>query len=616
MEQENIVIDHNEFDDGSTALMQSSKFKNLSKEFFQVDTSKSTDPLKNVKDYSKFFSFRLPYELSDFFIRLDEAPLFWIIRSPLTIHIESIYKALTQSGGPNSYKTIQEFYTKWIVIKPEEEKKYFAASVLNLAEKKTTGRGVFPLLILQALILGFDKLLFNPVKSLELLENAKDVLNDGKLNSDFRDELAYLIHIYSAFVYLNQMDFAQAKAKLAESIMVKPVGITSRFYQALVDVQETQEVVPADFISDLYNVDLSRLEFAIDSNDNAMFDYFVKFPVTLNIFYHPEFAPSFEIFADYFNNAKNGVETDIKTIRMKLNEFKDLKLNEHYNPRIIQDIAFLEKIIHDFVDTKSLTFLGTLAKLSEKFKKIADSVLEIIRQKHFVVVKERLLVFDRGMQDKYNEMQILTKNYEEQKVKIKEKLDLNLEVIEKRAADNVAVLEERIKNLQYIQSLNPKATFRNAMTYNFILSFTVFLLGGCAGYSSSAVDDPGKMNSVLSIIIVSGFKWGMIAFFVGLIISGIAAGLALLEGTNQKQRLLQTINAVKNEKDFQKTFFKKEHEKAKKEVEDNHTKLMDEQKKQMDELKSDREKNEKEFKEEAEKKVQEETKQLRALLES
>jgi hypothetical protein len=320
--------------------------------------------------------------------------------------------------------------------------------------------------------------------------------------------------------------------------------------------------------------------------------------------------------ADYFYTARNDVETNIKTIRTKLNDFKDLNLTEHYNPKILQDIDFLEKIISAFFESNNLIFLGTLVKLKEKFTKIIEEVTEVMRQKNFVVVKERLLIYDKGLQEKYNELQIITKNYADQKIKLKENFDKNLEVIEQRAADNVAILEERIQNLQYIQSLNPRATFRNAMTYNLILSFTVFLLGGCAGYSNSGIDDPGKANGILAIIIISGFKWGMIAFLVGAIISLVAAGLALLEFTNQKQRLLQTINAVKNEKEYQKSYLKKEFEKTSKENEDRNTKLIDEHKKQMDNLKTERDNNEKVFKEEAEQKVHEETKQLRALLDS
>jgi hypothetical protein len=616
MEQEHILVDSTEFEDSSLAVLQNSKFKNLSKEFFQFDSSKESDILKSIKDYSKFFSFRLPYDINDFFIQLEEAPLYWVIRSPVTAHIENIFKAITQSTGPNSYKTIKEFYTKWIAIKPDEEKKYFAASALTLAEKKSTGRGNFPLLILQAIILGYDKMLFNPVKALELLENSKDVLNDGKLNIDIKDEIAYLIQIYSSFVHFNQMDLAQAKAKLIDALAIKPTGITARFYQVLVDTKESQGAMPPEFVSELYNYDLSRLDYAIDTNDSAMFEYFVKFPVCVNLFHHMEFAPSFDIIADFFHNVRNGIETDIKTIRTKLNEFKDLNFEEHYNPKIIQDITFLEKTIHAFVESKSLIILGTLSKLREKFNQVAEAIIEVMRQKSFSIIKERLQVFDRGMQDKYNEMQVITKNYEDQKTKLKEKLDINLDIVEKRSANNVAILEERIHNLQYIQSLNPRATFRNAMTYNFILSFTVFLLGGCAGYSNSAIDDPNKMNSVLSIIIISGFKWGIIAFLVGFIISLVAAGLALLEGTNQKQRLLQTINAVKNEKEFQINFFKKDFEKASKEAEDRYTKALEEQKKQLNDLKNERETNEKTFKEEAEHKVQEETKQLRAIIES
>jgi predicted S18 family serine protease len=276
----------------------------------------------------------------------------------------------------------------------------------------------------------------------------------------------------------------------------------------------------------------------------------------------------------------------------------------------------LDKIIPNFVESKNLLLCGAMVRLREKLGKVIESVIDVIKQKYYKVVKERLNLFDRELQDKFNEIQNLTKSFDDQKIKYKEKLENTLTLIGRKAAENIAILEERIKNLLFIQSLNPKTTFKNAMTYNFILSFTVFLMGGCAGYSNSFIGEPGKMNDLITVILVSGLKWGIIAFFVGLIISIVAAGLAFIEGVNQKQRLVQTINAIKEERDYEIDYYKKDLERNLKDSEDRFNKAIEEQKKHINDLKSEREKQEKVFKEEAEQRIHEEAKHLRALLES
>lgn len=141
MENDKIIYDENfnsveGFEDSTLSEVNIFKFKNMGKEFFQLDVDEVVDILKNIKESSRFFSFKLPDEISEAFIRYEEAPLFWTSRSPIILQLEDIYKTSSgNSTGQSAYKAIKEFYTKWIIIKSEDEKRYFAASALNYAEK-------------------------------------------------------------------------------------------------------------------------------------------------------------------------------------------------------------------------------------------------------------------------------------------------------------------------------------------------------------------------------------------------------------------------------------------------------------------------------------------------
>ncbi len=619
MEKDNIIFDGN-FDsmdgieDSTLSEVNMHKFKNLGKEFFQLNFDDAIDPLKNIKESSRFFSFRLPEEISEVFIRYEEAPLFWLSRSPIILQLEDIYKTSSQhSGGQSAYKSVKEFYTKWLVIKSEDEKRYFAASALNYAEKKSS-RNNFLYLIIQSIILAYDKLLFNPVKSLELLEQSKEVLNENKLTDELKSELLYLINVYSGFVYFNQKEIAKAKSKFTEALASKPIGITAKFYFMLSEVQLSQSLIKYETLSEFYNYDLSRIEYAVESNDIALFDHLLKNSVMSNLFYYPEFSLSYDIISDFLKDVKLDNASDINSLKQKINTFKTFNLTEYYNEKVVKDFSFFDKIIQNYPANNNVLFSGGMNKFYQKYKLTAELVINAIKLKYFSQANERLLVFDKQIQEKFNEIQELAKEHDEHKKKMKDRLDNTIKMIVKRVEDNVAVLEERIKNLQLIQSLNPKTAFRNAMTYNFILSITVFLMGGCAGYSNSIASDSEKMNNLMSIIIITGMKWGVIAFIVGLLISLVSAGMALLESSNQRQRLLRAINSIKDEKDYQLDYYKKEYERNEKDTEEKFNKLIEDKKKHLNDIKAERESQEKIYKSEADLKSQEETQKILALL--
>ncbi len=603
-----------EVDESSLSEVNAYKFKNLGKEFFQIDLDEQPDFLKIIKESSRFYSFKLPDEISEQFIRFEEAPLFWLSRSPIILQLEDIYKTSSvHSTSQSAYKSIKEFYTKWIIIKSENEKRYFAASALSLAEKKSS-RNNFLYLMIQSVILAFDKILFNPVKSIELLELSKEVINENKLDDNLRNELLYLINLYSGFVYLIQKDIQKSKNSFLQALAVKPLGISAKFYLTLSEVQIGQSIIKYEMLGELYNYDISRIEYSIEENDLALFEHLLKNTITSNLFYYPEFSLSFLIISDYLKDAKSQNAFDIKSIKIKLNSFKALNLNEYYNEKILKDISFLDKIIQNYSSNNNILLLGSTNKLYQKYKQVAETVANAIKLKYYNQANERLLIFDRQIQDRYSEIQDLSKEQEEHKKKLKERLDSTIKVIVKRAEDNVAVLEERIKNLQLIQSLNPRTAFRNAMTYNFILSVTVFLMGGCAGYSNNITNNPEKMNDIIPLIVMTGLKWGVLAFTVGLLISLISAGMALLESSNQKQRLIRAIGAIKDEKDYQVDYMKKEYERSDKDHEERFNKLIEDKKKHLNDIKSEREAQEKIYKTDAEQKYQEETKKIFELL--
>ncbi len=128
---ENFQVEQ-EYDKLELSEVITAKFRSLAKQYFQFNVFVETDYLKLIKESSQFYSFDLPEEISEMFIKYEEAPLFWVFRSPVMRYLEDFFKtSIARGGSENYYKVIKDFYTKWLLNKHEHEKKYFAASALN-----------------------------------------------------------------------------------------------------------------------------------------------------------------------------------------------------------------------------------------------------------------------------------------------------------------------------------------------------------------------------------------------------------------------------------------------------------------------------------------------------
>ena len=610
--KDDIILD-GDLNDTAITEMLSRRFKNLAKEYLQLDIKNDSEFVKNLKESSRFFSYALPFPINEMFIRQELAPLYWVYRSPLVIYLEEFFKiSLTQSNNQNIHNSIKDFYLKWIMMNPGNEKKYFAASTINFIEKKAS-KSNFLYSILHAVILSYDNYFYNPEKSIELFNTAVDLVDDDNLNETFKEELHYLINIYAGFSYFLQKNPSLAREKFTEALNIKPYGITAKFYHSLSDAIINHQLLSGDIVSDLYDFDIQRIIHAIDNNNLGMMEYFLNNSVVSNFFYYQEFVPSVEMFASFLRDIKGTRNYDLNTVKINLTYFKELKLAEYHTPEFEKNMAFLESVLQKYSANENILFLGASERIQQKFKTTLEVVISAIKNKYYKEVQEKLKKFDTELQDKLTELELLSRDHEGIKAKLQDKMKHNIEMLEKTATENIALLEERISNLHLIQSLDPKAAFKNAMTYNFILSFTVFLMGGCAGYSNNFVDDMIKSGSTFSVIMTTGLKWGVVAFLIGFLIAVVASGLALLEGANQKQKLLQTINALKNEKEHNIVYLKTEFQNKEKDLEDKFKSNMETRKKYIDSLRAEREIQEKTYKEEAEQKIMEESKPILAL---
>ncbi len=603
-----------EFEDNAIGAIMSSKFKSLAKEFFQLDISEGFNYEKIIKDSSQLYSFNLPFELNETFIRFEDAPIFWIKRSPIIILLENFYKlSIANLSGRNYYKTVRDFYTKWWVIKSVEEKRYFSSSAISYLEKKANNNNIL-LLVFHAMILAYDEYMYDPLKSFELLERAKENINQSSINDEYKNEIIYILNICEGFVFTIQNEYKLAYNYFESALKIKPIGVTGKFYFAFINSLIDNDPIAEDILNTVYRFDLSRIEYAIEQNSTEMLDLLLKYPTFNNFFLSADLSSSYEVISNFLRNIKSMGNYDLQKIRANINNFKNLSIEDYYNEDTNLNINYLEKILNNYSKKENALFIGVSEKLHTRFIQTIEAIINKIKEKYSSETLSKLHIYDSEIQNKLNEIQAYTKEKDEVKNRIKERTSKTISAIEKRTAENITILEEKINNLQFVANFDPKAAFQNAMTYNLILSFTVFLLGGCAGYTNSSFEGIGSLNSAMAIILVSGLKWGIIAFGIGVVISLVTAGLAAFEGSNQKQKLFQNINNLKKEKDFQIEYFKKEAENSERLSEEKINKAIEDKKKYIDKLRNERANQEKKYNDESTIKMDNECKPLQKLI--
>ncbi len=613
MSSENIILG-DELEERTLTDLLKARFRTLAKEYLQYDITDDEDLGRVLKENSRFFGFSLPAHVSEFFIKYEDAPVFWVYNSPLNIYLEDMLKGPgAQSISYANHKSIKDFYTKWVLIRSDSEKRYFASSTINQIEKKTSKDNFF-YLILQGIILTYEKSLFNPVKAQELFSSALELINLVKINDVYKIELKYLVLLYFGFLFLKQDLITEAQAKFNEALEVKPFGITAKFYNTLMDTKIRSLILSEEIIREIYNFDLDRLGYAIENNSLNMLDYFLRRPVLSNLFFYLDFSASLEVIETFLRDTRGSFVFDPEGIRIDINNFNNLNVSDYQDESIKKNLVFIETVIKNFTGTTNMLFLATSDKIEQKFLGTLETVYESVRQKYYGEIKEKLKIYDAEIYEKQTELNRITAEQEQSKNKLKEKLNSAINNVERSAAESVAVLEERINNIQMIKSLDPKNSFKNAMTYNLILSFTVFLMGGCAGYSNNFMGDIWKFDNLFSIVIVYGLKWALISFLIGLVVSLISAGSTMLEGSNYRQKLLRTITALKNEKDRKIEYLKKEGEQNEKLLVEKYTKNVEELRVYIENLKNEKMSRERELLEDAEKKIKDESGELEKLI--
>ena len=607
-ESEFISDDFGDLPSGGESLsreMQIARFRTFAKDHFQDLVKKETDYLEYIKRSSQFYSFRLPQDKGEFFISYNTAPLYWLCDPPAVIKFEEWLKqeARGRSSVLDGYRTIREFYSKWATLKSDQEKKYYSLSALKLAERELNKENIL-VPVLQAVILTYDKNVFNPSKAFELLQNALGTLENLKIEDQLKNELKYLIYIYSGFALLKQANYLDASLNFSEAARASALGLTAKFYLAFSEKRAGDRNSALLLIGDILHFDRTAIEFAVEMNSMALVTYFIRNALTYNIFAETDFADLLEDIETAISVETGMPGLGFAKISDALTKLSEARVKDFYTGELEKSIAFLDKACMGLIGNKNTIADYAQAPLQAKFFKITETILETIRQKFFGEVTDQLKPYEVGIAENLNVIRHLEKEEEEIKNSQKKKLAESLEDLDRIINDNIVFVENKIENINDNPKFNPHSVFNNAMVYNLIITMVVFAIGGFAGCSRSSLDDSEGIRDVMSTVMLAGIKWGMLTFFIGTIISGFMAAFAVMERTTEKQNLLRKITYFKAHKERETELIIRENEKRLKTIAENFKERVQSHKKSVDKLRSEREERNAALLEEANGKIQ------------
>lgn len=541
LEKNSLAINESE-----TAL---ANFYRLGKDHFDLTIHGEFDFITNIKENIKILSFDLPDELKEIFIPFSNAPIYWIYDSWLLNQIEEFMKInFARAKYFDLHKSIKDNFTKWATTKLRGEKEYYANLTLNFIERDIYKHNFFKHII-HAIILTYHNSLYNPAKAINLYDTVKDLVNTLRLSEEVKKELSYIIQLYTGFVYLKEKDYEKANICFKEAIDIKANGITAKIYTALTELKLGRDDITMYYLREVLAYDFHRLLVSLDVNNFGMFNYFLRNAFINNIFYEKDFAYSYQMIANILQPYRLAEENALNKIAHKFNLLKEKNIKEYFTDDILKSISFLEKTIQSYLNSTNTLILGMYPEFERKYNVTIDLIIEEMKKTVYEEIEAKLLQYDQYIKEYAEAEAQLRKELENFHIKSRENLEKAIKNIKDNYENEVRILEEQITRIPQLDRFNPSKSFSTNMINNAVIALVVFIIGGLASYSNRVVTDTSEFNSILAFVLFSGFKWGIISFLVGTLISGAVAGLVILERAEEKQRLIKRIILLKNHKE-------------------------------------------------------------------
>ncbi|NWF90426.1 MAG: hypothetical protein HXY50_13315 [Ignavibacteriaceae bacterium] len=559
----------------------------LKQQFFKKSKLRDFSYLEVLKEGSKFFTFDLPKEISEYFVRREDTPNLWLLEYPIIIHSEKYLDEKNKTKNQDE-NTVKRYYQRWVMAKESYQKKIFSSLAAKLLANTPDSKNFLDFIYFSIILL-FDESIKNCNEAIWQLQKAKDFLNNSQLEESFKQELNYHIELYKAYAQIELGNFEAAGNHLSEALQLNSNGITAKFYLAYVSSITNQPDLGSQLVKNIVEYDIRRLKFACESNNNVLLNYFIQNTIFTNIFYYSEFAAYSHVLEE---SLRINIPPQFKIaefLKNKLDSLKELELDSYYTKKITKSLEFFCKFIEEHKLDNSYTFRFISQIVLAHFATFVNDLKTCIHDKTYIPFENEMKRYDGYIDESTTIMNQLSKELVDFKEEIKKKLSQTIQQIDEYTKESIQEIEISLQNLEKQKRYNPVLTFRNSMSYNIFVSIIVFIIGGVAGYNNNSGFFDGEFNVLLAEVLVTGLKWAALTFIVGFFIALGLSVFVLVERSNQKQRLHRSAAVHSKEKEIAIEALKEEAESKQISITENFNQRIESHKRKIENLKREKE---------------------------
>ncbi|RPI63767.1 MAG: hypothetical protein EHM44_04430, partial [Ignavibacteriales bacterium] len=355
------------------------RFNKLKHTYFKNFIKNNETYLDFLKIGSRHFSFQLPENIDEIFLKKENSPLFWLLESPILTVCEKSFNENSHGNRQSDRNEIKKNFTKWVIAAEQSQKKIFAA--LTVKEIKSSINFLTYIdSIYYSLILIFDESIRNPYKAIEELNKAQSSVDESFLTPEIKRDLNYLIQLYKGFAFLTLGNNEEAATELSYAMDSKESGITAKFYFAYLSATQKRDDFTKALIKEILNYDLDRLNYAIDCSSIVVMNFLLNNPVFPNIVNYYEFSP----YTDYIQSELIESSLDSKkivsTLQIRLNQLKKNEFDEYFTDESRQTIKFLNDLCEQHAHNQSIFLSMVSNNINNKFHNVLDEIQSKIKE--------------------------------------------------------------------------------------------------------------------------------------------------------------------------------------------------------------------------------------------
>lgn len=549
------------------------KFIKYGRDNFHFNPDKKFDALRESQLNHRIFGLNLPKEISEHFLSQER----------LTLYLLDYFKYMRSKKVDVAYSkdAIRESLFKWFLSKSDSEKESTFFSLIKMS--KYNNFSFFDeLLLVSFLLMEFDK-----IKDISIINKKIEYLNSLTERQD-NLFLTSAFKLAKAFYEIQINNWEDALYSINNIENTNGISLNAKFYKCKVllnieDISHTESLV-----EELVEYDNTRLKYAVEKNSIRMYEIFLHNTFTQNLFSLSE-GP---LLLEKFTNLNLSVQPNIELLPKIIYKLKVItkdNLAEFKSEEAARKIDFFDLLMSRFGNSRSFYFISSIEQIHTELNKLIIEFINNINAKFEKLVDDFLSRYDEKVSVNNELLKNLEESHNDILRKDEEKNQRILNDYETRINNEIKHYENILESFEKDSTLSSFNSLKSSLIYNSLFSIFVLLSGGFAEYSNSYLTDIANLGSILSIVLVGGFKWGAISFIIGFIISIFVFINSLHSRYASKNNLIQRISNLNLEKEKGKQTLRAKFEQKKKMQIENYDKSKQQLQDEIESLKKSKE---------------------------